>query len=94
MNYQLISEINVEINCNRTQDLKRKKEHVPVVDRTPLEPPPILVAVVGPPKVGKSTLIKSLIKSYTRQPLTTIKGPLTLVSGKQSYLDFNKRMTI
>ena len=28
-----------------------------VVDRMPLEPPTIVVAVVGPPKVGKSTLI-------------------------------------
>lgn len=67
----------------RTQDLKQRKEHIPVVDRTPLEPPPILIAIVGPPKVGKSLLIKSLIKSYTRQPLTSMKGPVTLVTGKK-----------
>uniref|UniRef100_A0A0A9YDD7 Bms1-type G domain-containing protein n=1 Tax=Lygus hesperus TaxID=30085 RepID=A0A0A9YDD7_LYGHE len=75
--------VRAERRFRRTEDHKRKKEHIPLVDRTPLEPPPILVAVVGPPKVGKSLLIRSLIKSYSRQPLTTIKGPVTVVSGKK-----------
>lgn len=66
---------------NRTQDLKTKKHHVPVVDRTPLEPPPIVVVVMGPPKVGKSTLIRCLIRNFTRQKLTEIRGPVTIVSG-------------
>lgn len=60
-----------------------KKQHIPLVDRTPLEPPPIVVVVVGPPKVGKTTLINCLIKNFTRQPLTTINGPVTIVSGKR-----------
>lgn len=60
-----------------------KKQHIPLVDRTPLEPPPIVIAVVGPPKVGKTTLINCLIKNFTRQPLTTINGPVTIVSGKK-----------
>ncbi len=38
--------------------LKSKKQCLPKVDRTPLEPPPVCVAVIGPLKVGKSTLIK------------------------------------
>lgn len=67
----------------RAQDLDTKKQHIPLVDRTPLEPPPIVVAVVGPPKVGKTTLINCLIKNFTRQPLTTINGPVTIVSGKR-----------
>lgn len=61
-----------------------------MVDRTPLEPPPIIVAVVGPPKVGKSLLIRCLIKTFTRQPLNNIKGPITIVSGKYGFtLTFN-----
>ena len=43
-----------------------------------------MVAVCGPPQVGKSTLIRSLIKHYTRQNLTEIKGPITVVTGKVS----------
>lgn len=68
---------------NRTQDLKTKKHHIPVVDRTPLEPPPIVVVVMGPPKVGKSTLIQCLIRNFTRQKLTEIRGPVTIVSGRR-----------
>ena len=72
-------------HTNRTQDLKTKKHHIPVVDRTPLEPPPIVVVVMGPPKVGKSTLIQCLIRNFTRQKLTEIRGPVTIVSGKRCY---------
>lgn len=66
----------------RAQDLKAKKHHIPVVDRSPLEPPPVVVVVVGPPRVGKSTLIRCLIKNFTRQKLSDICGPITIVSGK------------
>jgi ribosome biogenesis protein BMS1 len=69
----------------RSKDIETKKHHVPVVDRTPLEPPPVIVAIVGPPKVGKTTLINSLLKNFTRQNLSNIEGPVTLVSGKPSY---------
>lgn len=65
----------------RSKDIETKKHHVPVVDRSPLEPPPFIVAVVGPPKVGKTTLINSLLKNFTRQNLSNIQGPVTLVSG-------------
>ena len=71
----------------RRQDLETKKRHVPMVDRTPVEPPPIVVAVVGPPKVGKTTLISSLIKNFTRQKISDIRGPITIVSGKLSKVD-------
>lgn len=65
----------------RNLDKESKKQHVPTVDRTPLEPPPVCVAVVGPPKVGKTTLIHDLVKNYTRQSLSEVKGPITVVSG-------------
>ena len=62
--------------------METKKQHIPLVDRTPLEPPPIMVAIVGPPKVGKSTLLQALIKNFTRQNITSIQGPVTIVTGK------------
>ncbi|KAK3856415.1 hypothetical protein Pcinc_037266 [Petrolisthes cinctipes] len=72
----------------RTQDIKSKKHHIPVVDRTPLEPPPVVVAVVGGPKVGKTTLLRCLIKNYTNQRLSDIQGPVTIVVGKKRRLTF------
>nr|XP_020467430.1 ribosome biogenesis protein BMS1 homolog [Monopterus albus]XP_020467431.1 ribosome biogenesis protein BMS1 homolog [Monopterus albus] len=73
---------------HRAQDIKTKKHHIPLVDRSPLEPPPVVVVVVGPPKVGKSTLIRCLIKNFTRQKLGDICGPVTIVSGKKRRLTF------
>ena len=46
----------------RNQDVKNLKQYIPIVNKDPDEPPPIVVAIVGPPKVGKSTLMRSLIK--------------------------------
>ena len=65
--------------------MQTKKHHLPVMDRTPLEPPPIVVVVVGPPKIGKSTLISILVKNYSRQTLTDVKGPVTVVSGGDAW---------
>lgn len=45
-------------------------------------------AVVGPPQVGKTTLIRSLIKRYTKQTLTEIHGSVTIVTGKNRRLTF------
>jgi ribosome biogenesis protein BMS1 len=59
-----------------------------VVERAPEEPPPIVVLVHGPPGVGKSTLIKCLINHYTRQSISEVKGPITVVSGKSRRLTF------
>ncbi|CAH1163978.1 unnamed protein product [Phaedon cochleariae] len=82
------SAIRAERRFRRKQDINTKKEHIPLVDRTPIEPPPLLVAVVGPPKVGKTTLINSLIKLFTKLPLTDIKGPVTIVTGKKRRITF------
>jgi ribosome biogenesis protein BMS1 len=65
----------------RNIDREQKRLHVPLPDRSDAEPPPVMVAVVGPPKVGKSTLIRSLVRFYTKQNLTDIKGPVTVVAG-------------
>lgn len=69
-------------SVRRTLDIKEKRHHMPTVDRTPLEPPPVLIAVAGPPKVGKTTLISGLVKHFTHQTLTSNKGPVTVVSGQ------------
>ncbi|CAO3668113.1 unnamed protein product [Rhizopus stolonifer] len=77
-----------EKTTRRNNDLGEKKLHVPMVDCTPLEAPPVVIAVVGPPGAGKSTLIQSLVKRYTKHNLNEIKGPVTVVSGKKRRLTF------
>ncbi|RYN31512.1 Ribosome biogenesis protein [Alternaria tenuissima] len=72
----------------RSTEVKEKRLHVPLVDRLPEEAPPIIVGVVGPPGVGKTTLIKSLIRRYTKQTLSTPTGPLTVVTSKRRRLTF------
>ena len=42
---------NAEKMAKRNQELGQKRLHVPLVNREQLEAPPIVVAVVGPPKV-------------------------------------------
>ncbi|KAF2456221.1 hypothetical protein BDY21DRAFT_348262 [Lineolata rhizophorae] len=59
-----------------------------MVDRLPEEAPPIVVGVVGPPGVGKTTLIKSLIRRYAKQTLSSPTGPLTVVTSKRRRLTF------
>ena len=73
----------------RRLEKEQRRLHVPLVDRSiGLEPPPIMVAVVGPPKVGKTTLIKSLIRKYTKQTLSDVQGPVTVVSGRKRRITF------
>lgn len=75
-----------ELRFRRKQDLQTKKHHIPLVDTMPDEPPPIVIAVVGPPKVGKSTLINNLIKNFTRTNVTSINGPISIVVSKKRRL--------
>ena len=60
-----------ERRVRRKGDISEKRAHQPTVDRTPVEPPPVVVAIVGPPKVGKTTLLQGLVKNFTRQNLAT-----------------------
>ena len=70
----------------RSHDVREKRLHVPLVDRLPEEAPPLVVGVVGPPGVGKTTLIKSLVRRYTKQTVSDPRGPITVVTGKRRRL--------
>ena len=76
----------------KLMDREHRKHHALMQRRvTPdMIEPPILVAVVGPPSVGKTLLIKSLIKHYTNMnnSLTDIRGPLTILANKHRRITF------
>ncbi|GMT10281.1 hypothetical protein PFISCL1PPCAC_1578, partial [Pristionchus fissidentatus] len=75
-------------SIRRAADLSEKKKHILLVDRSPVLPPPIVVAIVGPSKVGKTVLLKCLVKHYVRTNLGDIKGPITIVTGKARRVTF------
>eukprot|EP00981_Chlorochromonas_danica_P014907 scaffold9386_cov154-Ochromonas_danica.AAC.14 len=72
----------------RNLDRAQKKEVVPLINRTEETPPPSLVVVMGPKGVGKSTLIRSLVKMFTNQNLVDTVGPVTVVAGKKKRITF------
>ncbi|KAI3843938.1 hypothetical protein MKW92_041010 [Papaver armeniacum] len=53
-------------------------------------PPPFLILVQGPPKVGKSLLIKSLVNHFTmEEDGNDIQGPVTIITAdKRTRLQF------
>ncbi|KAG7341891.1 40S ribosome biogenesis protein [Nitzschia inconspicua] len=83
--------VRTQRTIQRNLDRSQKKEYVPLEDRRsadPNESPPPLIVVMGPKSVGKSSLIRSLVKLYTNHNLTTVTGPITVVTGK------HKRITL
>lgn len=81
--FAIQSVVRAERHFRRKEDVIAKKQHIPQVDKTPLEPPPIVVAIVGPPRVGKTTLINNLIKSFVKTNVTNTNGPITIVTSKK-----------
>ncbi|XP_057499171.1 LOW QUALITY PROTEIN: uncharacterized protein LOC130783501 [Actinidia eriantha] len=73
---------------SRASEKEQRRLHVPTIDRTTGEPAPYVVVVQGPPQVGKSLLIKCLVKHYTKHNLPDVRGPITIVSGKQRRVQF------
>ncbi|KAL7671114.1 hypothetical protein ACOME3_006023 [Neoechinorhynchus agilis] len=80
-----------ERSFRKRADIAQKRAHLPKVDRQcdDQDPAPVLVAVAGPPRVGKSTLIRCLLKQYTNQSaIGTICGPVTVIANKHRRLTF------
>lgn len=78
----------VHRTIQRNLDLAHRKDHVAITERAPGTAPPVVVVVMGPKGSGKSTLIRSLVKRYTKHTLTDIRGPVTVVTGKNRRVTF------
>uniref|UniRef100_A0A7E4W936 Bms1-type G domain-containing protein n=1 Tax=Panagrellus redivivus TaxID=6233 RepID=A0A7E4W936_PANRE len=76
------------VAIGRAANLTERKIHIPYIDRTPVEPPPVVVAISGPAKVGKTTLLNDMIKHYAKSPVKSIRGPITVVTGKNRRVTF------
>eukprot|EP00808_Paulinella_micropora_P023712 g16560.t1 len=70
----------------RNLDRSYRREHGVLLNRESDLPAPHIVVVVGPPGVGKTTLIQGLVKHYTKQNIGAVKGPITAVTGKSRHL--------
>ena len=72
-------------SVQRNADRGHRKEVVPLVQRARTEgAPPVVVVVCGPRGSGKSTLIRSLVKLYTRHNLASVDGPVTITVGNRA----------
>ncbi|KAI3891292.1 hypothetical protein MKX03_000120 [Papaver bracteatum] len=71
-------------DVNRT--MYRGNEHEPEAP----PPPPFLILIQGPPKVGKSLLIRSLVNHFTmEEDGNDVQGPVTIITAdKRTRLQF------
>ncbi|KAJ8903668.1 hypothetical protein NDN08_004770 [Rhodosorus marinus] len=76
------------IKISAERDERRAKNPNAPVDRYGNDAAPKVVAVIGPRRSGKSTLIRSLVRHYTRRKVGEVLGPMTMVSGKKRRLTF------
>ena len=72
----------------RNLDLRHRKVRAPVVDRAPAAAPPVVVVVMGPAGSGKTTLIRALVRRYSRHSLAEVSGPVTVVTGSARRVTF------
>nr|XP_027202871.1 ribosome biogenesis protein bms1-like [Dermatophagoides pteronyssinus] len=74
----------VHRRVQRTAEIEQKRAcYSHATDKTETsDAPPVIVVVQGPPGCGKTTLIKSLIKYYTKRSVNQLNGPVTLVVSK------------
>ncbi|XP_018651535.1 putative ribosome biogenesis protein BMS1 [Schistosoma mansoni] len=72
----------------RTLDHQTKRHHLLQSKYVSAVSPPYIVAIVGPPKSGKSTLLRGLLRHFAHLSLGVIKGPVTVVVGKKERFTF------
>ena len=80
---KILSEENQEEEIPQQQKKDNKVKYYTEVDE-----PPLIIMVQGGHSSGKTTLIKSLVKYYTNQNITSFKGSITVRNSKNQRLTF------
>ncbi|KAI0987376.1 hypothetical protein GJ496_001684 [Pomphorhynchus laevis] len=86
--FAVVNHIKAQKKFKRHADIQAKRIQLPKVDRNPLSPPPMVVAIVGPKNVGKSTLLRCLVRHFCSDKISSLQGPITLVAGKKRRITF------
>ena len=71
----------------KIEEIKEPKKDNKVKYYTEIDEPPLIIMVQGGHSSGKTTLIKSLVKYYTNQNISSFKGSITVRNSK------NQRMS-
>ena len=69
------------------EEIKPKKDNK-IKYYTEVDEPPLIIMIQGGHSSGKTTLIKSLVKYYTNQNITSFKGSITVRNSKNQRLTF------
>ena len=75
-------------SIQRNLDRLHKREHALIEHRKGAAEPPVVVCVAGPPGVGKSTLIRSLVRRWSNQKVKDVRGPITVVASRRKRVTF------
>ncbi|XP_026382148.1 ribosome biogenesis protein BMS1 homolog isoform X2 [Papaver somniferum] len=80
--YKKMKSCDDEVSAN---DYRHQDDPDPTVEE---ERPPYIIGVQGPPRVGKSLLIKSLVSFYTRGNHCDMAGPIRILAGEKRRIQF------
>ena len=73
---------------NKLQEEPAIKKDNKIKYFTEVDEPPLIIMIQGGHSSGKTTLIKSLVKYYTNQNITSFKGSITVRNSKNQRLTF------
>ena len=77
-----------EIIENKLEEEPKVKKDNKIKYFTEVDEPPLIIMIQGGHSSGKTTLIKSLVKYYTNQNITSFKGSITVRNSKNQRLTF------
>ena len=82
------NEENNDFEQEKFEEKKEPKKDNKIKYFTEVDEPPLIIMIQGGHSSGKTTLIKSLVKYYTNQNITSFKGSITVRNSKNQRLTF------